>query len=413
MAGVQAGEPISSRTVKLTVLVAALGYFVDIYDLLLFLVVRRASLLGIGVPADQLLGTGVLLFNMQMAGMLIGGIVWGVLGDKRGRLSVLFGSIILYSLANIANGFVYDVGTYAVVRFIAGFGLAGELGAGITLVSELMSRTNRGYGTAIVAAVGICGAVVGALVGDLVHWRTAYFIGGGLGLALLVLRLGVVESGMFRQARQTTTRRGSILALLWPLARLRRYLAVIAVGLPIWFVVGVLIGLAPELGKALGTTPAPAASRAVLFCYAGLAVGDLASGVASQLLRSRKKIVIAFIGLTAAMMAVYFLAGGRSLTAFYAICTGLGLATGYWAVFVTIASEQFGTNLRATATTTAPNFVRGAVVPITSGFLALKTPLGLLPAAAVVGAVTLVIAVVALVSLDETFGKDLDYLEVV
>jgi putative MFS transporter len=402
-----------SRAVTLTVVVAALGYFVDIYDLLLFLVVRRASLLGIGVPASQLLEKGVLLFNMQMAGMLIGGIVWGMLGDKRGRLSVLFGSIILYSLANIANGLVRDITGYAVVRFIAGFGLAGELGAGITLVSEVMSRHSRGYGTAVVAAVGICGAVVGALVGDLVHWRTAYFIGGGLGLALLVLRLGVLESGMFQQARQKKASRGNILALLWPPDRLRRYLSVIAVGLPIWFAVGILVGLAPELGKALGMAQPPSASRAVLFCYAGLALGDLGSGIASQLLRSRKKVVGIFIGLTALMMVVYFTLGGRSLTTFYAICVGLGLATGYWAVFCTVASEQFGTNLRATATTTAPNFVRGAVVPITSGFLALKGPLGLIPAAAIVGATTLALAVVALAALDETYGKDLDYLELV
>jgi putative MFS transporter len=403
----------AGAAVTLTVVVAALGYFVDIYDLLLFLVVRRASLLGLGVPPEQLLSKGVLLFNMQMAGMLIGGILWGALGDKRGRLSVLFGSIILYSLANVANGLVRGVGEYAAVRFIAGLGLAGELGAGITLVSEVMSRHARGYGTAVVAAVGICGAVVGALVGDLVHWRTAYFIGGGLGLALLVLRLGVLESGMFEQARQKTARRGNLLDLLWPADRLRRYLSVIAVGLPIWFVVGVLVGLAPELGRAMGMTQPPSASRAVLFCYAGLAVGDLGSGVASQLLRSRKKVVAAFMALTAVMMVVYFSVGGRSLFAFYACCVGLGLATGYWAVFVTVASEQFGTNLRATATTTAPNFVRGAVVPITSGFLALKPHLGLLPSAAAVGAATLAIAVVALVGLHETFGKDLDYLEMV
>jgi putative MFS transporter len=308
---------------------------------------------------------------------------------------------------------VQSVPAYAAVRFVAGFGLAGELGAGITLVSELMSKQTRGYGTAVVAAVGICGAVVGALVADLVKWRVAYFIGGGLGLALLVLRLGVMESGMFQQARQKKARRGNLLDLLRPWTRLRRYLSVIAVGLPIWFVVGVLVGLAPELGRAMGMNPAPTAARAVLFCYAGLAVGDLGSGIASQLLRSRKRIVAAFIALTALMMVVYFTLGGRSLLAFYACCVGLGLATGYWAVFVTVASEQFGTNLRATATTTVPNFVRGAVVPITSGFLALKPHLGLLPSAAVVGAVTLVVALVALTGLEETFGKDLDYLELV
>jgi hypothetical protein len=246
-----------------------------------------------------------------------------------------------------------------------------------------------------------------------VPWLIAYFLGGGLGLALLILRLGVMESGMFRDARKKGARRGNLFALLWPPRRLRRYLSVIAVGLPIWFVVGVLVGLAPELGRAMGMNPAPTTSRAVLFCYAGLAVGDLGSGVASQLFGSRKKIVGAFIVFTALMMAVYFLVGGGSLVTFYASCVGLGLATGYWAVFVTIASEQFGTNLRATATTTAPNFVRGAVVPITSAFLALKPHFGLLGSAATVGAVTLVLALIALTGIEETFGKDLDYLEVV
>jgi MFS family permease len=403
----------ASRAVTLTVVVAALGYFVDIYDLLLFLVVRRGSLLGIGVPPAELLATGTRLFNWQMGGMLIGGIAWGVLGDKRGRLSVLFGSIILYSIANIANGFVHDVHSYAVLRFVAGFGLAGELGAGITLVSELMSRERRGYGTAIVASVGICGAVAGGLVGDLVPWRTAYFIGGGLGLMLLVLRLGVMESGMFRQAKERGARRGNLLALVWPPRRLRRYLSIIAVGLPIWFVVAVLMGQATELGQAMGMSRPPTPGRAVLFCYAGLAVGDLGSGVLSQLLRSRKKIVGAFIGLTAVLMAVHFTMAGRSLATFYAMCAVLGVAIGYWAVFITIASEQFGTNLRATATTTVPNFVRGAVIPINLGFLALIPRLGLLGSAATVGAVTLVLALVALSGLEETFGKDLDYLEVV
>ncbi len=395
----------------MAVLVAALGYFVDIYDLILFGIVRQASLRGIGVPENELLGTGLFLLNMQMGGMLVGGILWGVLGDKRGRLSVLFGSIILYSLANIANGLVDTAPAYATVRFIAGVGLAGELGAGITLVSELMSKEARGYGTAIVATVGICGGIVGALVGDLIHWRKAYFLGGALGLGLLVLRIGVMESGMFQQAKLQAASRGNIFALFWPPARLRRYLSVILVGVPIWFVVGILIILSPELGKALGMAAAPTAPRALLFAYIGLAFGDLASGVFSQVLRSRKKVVGAFILTTMAFMVAYFTLGSASLTAFYGICVGLGFGTGYWAVFVTVASEQFGTNIRATVTTTAPNFVRGAVVPISSAFLALKPALGMVAGAAVVGAACLVLALVALAGLEETYGKDLDYLE--
>jgi putative MFS transporter len=405
-------RPTNRRAATLAVLVAALGYFVDIYDLILFAIVRQPSLRGIGVPEDQLLDKGVLLINMQMGGMLLGGILWGVLGDKRGRLSVLFGSIILYSLGNIANGLVNDVPTYAVVRFIAGIGLAGELGAGITLVSELMSRQSRGYGTAIVATMGICGGIFAALLAERVGWRTAYFIGGGMGLALLVLRLGVMESGMFQQVRQLGhVARGDLFSLLRPRRRLVKYLSVILSGVPIWFVVGILILVAPELGKALGMTEVPTGGRAVLFCYIGLATGDLASGVLSQLLRSRKKVVAAFILFTALMMVAYTTVGKTSLSMFYAVCVGLGFGIGYWAVFVTMASEQFGTNIRATVTTTAPNFVRGAVVPLTTVFMALKKPLGLVGSALTVGAFCVVVALVALAQLDETYGKDLDYLE--
>jgi putative MFS transporter len=407
----RAASAREGHIVTLTVLVAALGYFVDIYDLLLFGVVRAPSLRGIGVPAEKVLETGVWLFNWQMWGMLVGGIFWGVLADKRGRLSVLFGSIILYSAANIANGLVHSVGIYALVRFLAGVGLAGELGAGITLVSEVMSKHRRGYGTAIVATVGICGGVVGSLVADLVSWRTAYFIGGGLGLALLILRLGLIESGMFQQAREKSARRGEIWRLFWPPARLRRYLSVIAVGLPIWYVVGILIILAPELGRSLGLAPPPTGARAVMFCYAGLAVGDLGSGLLSQAFRSRKKIVGAFLGLTVVALLLYFKLGGRSLAMFYGCCALLGIATGYWAIFVTMASEQFGTNLRGTVTTTAPNFVRGAVAPMSSAFLALKPHLGITGSAVAVGAVALSLGALALTGLDETFGKDLDYLE--
>jgi MFS family permease len=405
-------RPASGRTVTLTVLVAALGYFVDIYDLLLFSIIRVKSLEGIGVSGPDLLEKGVLMLNMQMGGMLLGGILWGMLGDRRGRLSVLFGSITLYSLANIANGLVDSVPAYAVVRFLAGLGLAGELGAGITLVSELMSKETRGYGTAVVASVGVCGAVLAALVGDLVPWRVAYFIGGGLGLALLLLRIGVMESGMFEHVKkQSVVERGNFLALFTSWPRTRRYLSVILIGVPIWYTIAILISLAPELGKAMGMNPAPSASRAVLFSYVGLAVGDLGSGLLSQFFRSRKKIIGAFIGLTAVFIVAYFRVGAASLFGFYAICLGLGFATGYWAVFVTTASEHFGTNIRATVTTTVPNFVRGAVVPITTAFAAGKDTLGVTGSAMLVGAVCVALALIALSRLEETYGKDLDYVD--
>ena len=397
--------------VALTVLVAALGYFVDIYDLILFSIVRVKSLAGIGVAKEQILEQGVLLLDMQMGGMLIGGIVWGILGDKRGRLSVLFGSIALYSAANIANGFVQTVPQYAALRLIAGIGLAGELGAGITLVSEIMHKESRGYGTTIVATIGICGAVVAALVGDLFHWRTAYFVGGGMGLALLLLRVGLYESGMFAGVKAAGVKLGNFSSLFSTKLRAKKYLAVIVVGVPIWYAVGILVTFSPEIGKAMGMSEVPAPGRAVMMTYIGLAAGDFASGALSQVLRSRRRVLAGFLALTGASIVAYFTLGRSSLTAFYAVCLVLGFATGYWAVFVTMASELFGTNIRATVTTTAPNFVRGSVVLLTFSFKHLKDALGVVGSAAAVGAITMAIAVVALIALEETYGKSLDYVE--
>ena len=408
MVGSAAGR---QRRPYIPILVAALGYFVDIYDLILFSIVRVPSLTALGVSGGALLESGVLLLNMQMAGMLVGGIAWGVMGDRRGRLSVLFGSILLYSIANIANAFVQDVSTYAVLRFVAGVGLAGELGAGITLVSEILPKEVRGYGTTIVASVGVMGAVVAVLVGDAFDWRIAYMVGGAMGLALLVLRIGVFESGLFEGVKQTTVARGNFFALFASPARARRYLSVVLVGLPIWYVIGILITFAPEIGAAVGVTPAPRAARAVLFAYLGLTAGDMASGLLSQWMGSRKRALGLFLGMTAACILVYFAPFAKSLGLFYAICFGLGVSIGYWAVFVTVASEQFGTNLRATATTTAPNFVRGAVVPVTLLFQALRAPLGISLAGLAVGLLTVTIAAVALWGLEETFGRDLDFLE--
>ncbi len=412
-AGASADAGVARTKVGLAVLVAALGYFVDIYDLLLFGIVRRPSLLDIGVPKEQLLDTGVFLDNMQMGAMLLGGILWGVLGDKRGRLSVLFGSILLYSIANIANGFVHTVPQYAALRFVAGIGLAGELGAGITLVSESLPAKSRGLGTTIVATVGITGAVVAALVGKLTHWRTSYFIGGGLGLMLLLLRVGVLESGMFARAKEKSVSRGNFFALFATRVRLKRYASVILVGVPIWYCVGILVKFSDALGGALGMAKAPEPALAIMFCYIGLALGDLGSGLASQRLRSRRRAVALFLVMTTLSLVFYFVVGPGSIERFYLACSLLGFSTGYWAVFVTTAAEQFGTNLRATATTTVPNFVRGATVPMTLTFAALKASpsLGVVGSALVVGVPVMALAFIALWTLDESYGKDLDYVE--
>lgn len=399
------------RNIALTVLVAALGYFVDIYDLILFSIVRVPSLKSLGLRGEELTDVGVRLINWQMGGMLLGGILWGVLGDKRGRLTVLFGSILTYSLANIANGLAQTVAQYEVLRFIAGIGLAGELGAGITLVGEVMPKHSRGYATTAVAGVGILGAVVAALVGDAFAWRTAYFIGGGLGLALLFVRFGLRESQMFHTARASGVKHGDFLALFRNPGRLKRYAAVILVGVPVWYAVGILVTFSPEIAAAMGLAELPKPSRAVMLMYAGLAVGDFASGVLSQVLRSRKKVLAGFLLATALCVLLYFAVGRSSLGALYACIFALGVASGFWAVFVTVASEQFGTNLRATAATTAPNFVRGTLVLSTLSFQAMKPALGIVNSAALIGVVEIAAALVALRFLDETYGKDLDFFE--
>lgn len=401
----------SQRAITLSVVVAALGYFVDIYDLLLFSIVRIPSLRSLGLSGDELLVAGERLLNMQMTGMLIGGLLWGVLGDRRGRLSVLFGSIFMYSAANMANAWVASVEAYAWLRFIAGIGLAGELGAGITLVSEIMPKETRGYGTTIVAATGILGAVVAALVGDLFDWRVSYIVGGVMGFALLALRIGVYESGMFEHVKQVGTSRGNVLQLFNRADRARKYVAVILIGVPIWYVIGILITFSPEIGRALGMTEAPSAGRAVMCAYLGLAGGDFASGFFSQFIGSRRRVVLMFQLMTAVFVAVYFLLAPFSLTGFYALCTALGFGVGYWAVFVTVASEQFGTNIRATATTTVPNVVRGSVVLLTSSVGWLRPHIGVVYSAMVVGIVTIAIGLLALGWLEETYGKDLDYVE--
>jgi MFS family permease len=401
----------ANRALTAALLVSALGYFVDIYDLILFSIVRMKSLRAIGVPEGSLFEEGIRLINWQMVGMLFGGILWGILGDKRGRLSVLFGSIVLYSLANIANAYVTNVRDYAVMRFVAGVGLAGELGAGITLVSESMPKKTRGIGTSFVAGVGICGAVAAYFVGERFAWTTAYVVGGVMGLCLLVLRIGVFESSMFKKLLSHATSRGNILMLFVRRERAVKYLSVILVGLPIWFVTSIPVTFSPEIGKALGMSDPPQAGRAVLYYYVGLAVTDFLSGVVSQVLKSRKRTIFLFLGLTLTGILVYFHAGPFSLDAFYWVCFFLGLGCGYWAMFVTIASEQFGTNIRATVTTTAPNFVRGAVWPLTEALKSLKPTMGVARAAEAVGLAVMALAFLAAFALEETYGKDLDYVE--
>ena len=405
-------NPQLRRQAILVLVVASLGYFVDIFDLLLFSMVRIKSLQSLGVTPEDMLVQGTRLISLQMYGMLVGGVVWGIMGDKRGRLSVLFGSIILYSVANIANAYAQTVDQYALWRFIAGVGLAGELGAGITLVAEILPKESRGYGTSLVAGVGILGAVVGYEVNKHFDWRHAYLIGGCLGLALLVLRIGVAESGMFSKLKKSTASRGNFFMLFTSWGRLSKFLAVIGLGLPLWYMVGILISFSPEFAKEANLLETVDPAKAVAICYLGLAVGDLLSGIISQRLQSRKRAVLSYMGLQVCAVAFFFTFGMQSLEQFYPVCFLLGLSGGYWALFVTIASEQFGTDIRATVTTTVPNVVRGALAPMASAFVFLKLHLnGVAPAALALGALVFVLSFWGLYSVDETYFKDLDYLE--
>ncbi len=401
-----------SGVFSLTVVVAALGYFVDIYDLQLFNLVADKSLRGIGITDPTLLAEyNYTLFLWQMGGMLAGGLLWGTLGDKRGRKSILFGSILLYSVANIVNGLVTDIHQYEAVRFFAGLGLAGELGAAITLVSEVMDKQQRGWGTMIIVTVGALGAVLANVLAKNLDWQVSYFVGGGLGLALLALRVGTFESTMFAKVKESAVKKGDFLSLFQSRERALRYVCCIFVGLPVWFVIGILIKFAPTFSKATGVLGAATAGDAIMYAYVGLSVGDLLSGAASQWASSRRKVVIAYLIACAALTVAYVSISGLTLGAFYVLCFLLGAATGYWALFVTIAAEQFGTNIRATVTTTVPNFVRGAVIPITLSYKALEPGLGAVPAALVVGAACTALAMGSILLLRETFGRELDYVE--
>jgi putative MFS transporter len=407
----------SKSILNAAVIVAALGYFVDIYDLLLFGIVRTDSLKDLGITGDAIRDQGEYLISMQMFGMLFGGILWGILGDKKGRISVLFGSILIYSVANIANGMVTTVDGYAFWRLIAGIGLAGELGAGITLVAESLPKEKRGYGTMIVASVGVSGAVAAYLVYEVFQdWRLCYYAGGILGILLLFLRISITESGIFKKVQENKEKKGDFLSLFTNKKRFLKYLNCILIGMPLWFLVGVLITFSPEFANALGIQQAETieAGKAIAFCYSGLVVGDIASGLLSQWLKSRKKVMYGFLVFNLLMVFVYLNTSNISTNLFYFLCLLMGISVGYWVLFVTIAAEQFGTNIRATVTTTAPNFVRGSLPLIILIYSYVRDAVfmgDILKSGMLVGSFLSIISLLALSGLKETFSTDLDYSE--
>lgn len=402
----------STSLFQLAVVVSALGFFVDVYDLLLFSIVRKPSLAALGLTPEQIQSQGELIISVQMMGLLIGGVVFGILGDKKGRLKVLFASILMYSIANILNGMVTNIPQYLILRFIAGVGLAGELGAGITLVNEILPKEKRGVASAMIASFGILGAVTAFVLKSYFDWRVCYYIGGGLGLLLLALRVSVSESGLFQQVATTTVSRGNFLMFFNDRRRFATYMKCILIGIPAWYIIGVLVTFAEEFGNAFGI-PGIDSSKAVMFLYLAIAFGDLTVGLLSQYFKSRKKALFIFYGVTIFFMILYFTQDEGSPTFFYLICAGLGYGTGFTVVYITMSAEQFGTNLRASAAISIPNMVRGALPLIILLVKLMQNITGsYVTGAWVTGVILFAIAIPSAFYTKETYGKDLDFVEV-
>ena len=397
----------------LPVIVSALGFFVDVYDMLIFSIVRVPSLQSLGLSEAEVSQAGTFILNCQQAGLVLGGFLWGVLGDKRGRMSVLFGSILTYSLTNIACGFVQDVNTYALLRFVAGVGLSGEIGAAIVLVSEILPKALRSYGSSMVAGIGYLGAGVAYLTVEYFNWRTAFWVGGGMGLALLVLRVSLFESGLFNRSKEEHkgVSRGNFLQFFSSWSQAIKYLRCVSVGVPTWFVVGILATFANEFGQALGIAEVVKPGRCVMMIYVGLAGGDLLSGPISHWLKSRLKAITGLLMMSALLSSIYLFGGISTAGGLYTVCLLAGFCTGYIAMYLTMVAELYGTNLRNTATTSVPSVVRGTLIPMTLLFQTLKPSMGALVAAGVLGAVVYGLSFWSLSRMEETFGKDLDFVE--
>ncbi len=399
------------RHIWLAIIASALGFFVDLYDIIILSIVRSKSLLELGVPETELLSKGVFLINVQMVGMLIGGFVWGIIGDKMGRLSVLFGSIILYSTATFANAYAPNFEIYLLLRFLAGVGLAGELGAAITLVTEQMPQKYRGIGPAIIGGSGMLGAIVGAYIGGKYTWQFTYQLGGGLGFALLILRLGVLESGLFNAMKDKTSNKGNLRLLFKNKDYIIKYVSICVLGFPVWYVNGVVMTFTPEIAKAWGMTEIPSVSTVFTYYFIGLTFGDLTGGFVSQYLKSRKKAIRLYLSMYAVAAVVFFMVGNQSLTLYYSLLLFLGFCVGYSIVLLTLAAEQYGTNIRATVTTSSLNILRATVIPQTLLFGFLSPYIGIVNSAMVVGVVAILLAFWGLSNLEETFHKDLNYTE--
>jgi putative MFS transporter len=402
---------LSRFNIFLVLFVASFGYFVDVYDLWVFAAVRVASLKDLGVPTAEIMPTGILLLNLQMGGMLLGGILFGVLGDRMGRTRVMFFSILTYSLATLANAFVPNVETYAVLRFLSGIGLAGELGLGATLISEILPKEKRGLGVGVLVGFGVMGPMAAGLAAQAFDWKTCYLIGGILGLALLALRVRVAESPIFQEAEKTATRQGDLRLMFESPTRLWRFLGCVALGLPTWLVFGILITFSEEILGSL-SLPALAAPILLVYCNIAMPIGNFVTIGVSQYFKNRRWVMAGFtLFALVGVMALFLLPRPLSPFEVKIVYMVITFAAGSWVLMAVIAAESFGTNLRATAATAVPNFARASVIPMTLGLQALKPHMPLGDAVMILMGLCFILPLIALWRLKETFGKPLNYFE--
>ncbi|WP_214071461.1 MFS transporter [Mucilaginibacter sp. dw_454] len=402
----------STSIFQLAVIVSALGFFVDTYDLLLFAIIRKPSLTALGLSPADIVSKGELLISVQMIGMVIGGVIFGILGDRKGRLKVLFGSILLYSIANALNGMVTNIDQYLILRFVAGIGLAGELGAGITLVSELLPKEKRSTAAGFIAGFGLFGVVAASVISKMVDWRMCYYIGGILGVILLLMRIQVQESKIFKEVQETSISKGNFLMFFNNRRRFSKYMQCILLGLPVWYIIGILVTFSDQFAKSMGISGVEPGT-AIMFLYMAIAAGDFSVGWLSQRLQSRKKTLFIFYAIAVLFTILYFLQHNGSAIWFYVICAGLGYGAGLNVVYITSSVEQFGTNLRASAGISIPNMVRGTLPLMILLFKFLRTLFGnYLIGGWVTGLIIFAIGITAAWLLDETYGKDLDFTEV-
>ncbi len=402
---------IKNSLFSLALIVSALGFFVDVFDLLLFAIVRKPSLASLGLNEAAMVSEGEYLISIQMTGMLIGGIAFGIIGDKKGRLSVLFGSILLYSLANIANGFVTSIDQYVWLRFIAGLGLAGELGAGITLVSEQLPKEKRSLATGLIAGFGVLGAVVAYYMSEMFSWRNCYIIGGGLGLILLALRLKVSESELYKNLGQSNVSKGRFISFFTNKDLFTRYIKCVLIGLPVWLVIGILVTFSDKFGEEFGVKDIKP-GLAIMYLYLFVGLGDVVVGWLSERLRSRKKTLFIFYGITIVFLILFFMQNNSSPRLFYLIIMGLGFGIGFNVIYLTLGVEQFGTNLRASAAVSIPNMVRGSLPLLIMVFQYFRVLFNSYTDGAIVTTILIfAISIIAALSIKESYGANLDFLE--